>query len=79
MIYYGNGSLDAAYIQGDADYYTCRVKMAIASAATTNTLRIQYYLATKTKTAKVTKSEPNHPSEAVADSFYASARALLAR
>jgi len=56
--------------------------MAIASAATTNVRRIQRCLAARTKAAqvaKVTKSEPNHPSEAAADYFFASARALLAR
>jgi hypothetical protein len=56
--------------------------MAIASAATTNVRRIQRYQNAKAKAdqaAKVTKSEPNHSPKAAVDSFFASARAFLAR
>jgi hypothetical protein len=55
--------------------------MAIASAATANVRRIQRYLIAKTKAtqaAEITKSGLNRPSEAAVDSFFASARALLA-
>lgn len=56
--------------------------LMIASAATANVRRIQRYLAAKMKevqAAIMTESEPNDSPTAAADSFFASARACLAR